>query len=115
MIQAGHASTWLDLLAELPDSVRQVGRIRLLEAQAALSVGDTKSLQRFFDAPVVVPDIREGEISLSDLWFGYQEQRVSQAEQLPIDAALRARVHREFPPPADIDFRMAAEEHTMDD
>ena len=35
LIQTGRPQEWLDLLAELPEPVRNAGRIRLLEAQAA--------------------------------------------------------------------------------
>jgi len=55
------------------------------------------------------PDIREGEVSLSDLWFGLQERRRAAAENRPVDEELKRRVRRECPPPADIDFRMNTE------
>ena len=53
--------------------------------------------------------MREGEVSLSDLWFGLHEQRVSRAERRPVDAELKARVRRDCPPPRFIDFRMGSQ------
>ena len=50
--------------------------------------------------------LREGEVVLTDLWFGMHERRLAAAENVPINDELRQRVRREFPPPAHLDFRM---------
>lgn len=109
LIDAGRASEWLDLLDALPISIRHSGRIRLLEAQASLDVGDLKTAQRFFDEKVVVADLREGDHSLSDLWLAYQTKRLMDIEGLSLDDSLRRRVRSEYPIPKDYDFRMSAE------
>jgi hypothetical protein len=106
LIDADHAQEWLDLEKELPEDVRRAGRVRLLEGQAALAVRDFDRVARLFaDAPVI-DDLREGERSLSQLWFEYHEQRLSALESVPVDEALRVRVRREHPVPPEIDFRM---------
>jgi tetratricopeptide (TPR) repeat protein len=109
LIDAGRPREWLELLAELPQSLRAVGRIRLLEGQAALAVGDFDTVERLFTDTVVVDDLREGERSLSHLWFDFHERRLSAAENVPIDDALRARIRREFPVPQELDFRMSSD------
>lgn len=109
LIEVGRPREWLELLAGLPESMRAVGRIRLLEAQAALATGDFQRVERIFAAKPVVDDMREGEKSLSDLWFEFHEQRLSAGENIPVDDALRARVRREFPVPREFDFRMHVE------
>ena len=76
---------------------------------AALAVGDFARVEQVFADEVVVDDLREGERSLSQLWFDYHEQRLSKAENHPIDNTLRARVRREYPIPALFDFRMEIE------
>ena len=90
-------------------TVRSLGRIQLLEAQAALAVGDFMKVGQFFADEVIIPDIREGELSLSDFWFEYQLKRLSSKENCQIDDELRARVYREFPLPTHLDFRMKIE------
>lgn len=107
LLAAGRAAEWLELLPELPETVRNDGRIVLLEAQAALATGDLARVERILSQPVEIPDIREGEVSLSDLWYSYHEQRLAQAEGREINEALRDRVRREYPPPPHLDFRMA--------
>lgn len=75
-------------------------------AQAALAIGVFESVERFFESGVIIPDIREGEVALSDLWFEYHLKRLSSQENCAVDDALRARVQREFPVPGTFDFRM---------
>jgi tetratricopeptide (TPR) repeat protein len=107
LLEAGQAERWLALLPELSAEVRRASRVRLLEGQAALDVRDYARVERLFaDAPEV-SDLREGERSLSQLWFAYHEQRLADQEGVPLDEALRARVRREFPVPPEIDFRMS--------
>jgi len=106
LLAAKQAQRWLDLWATLPAEVQQLGRMRLLEAEAALAVGDFERVQQVFDDAIVVVDLREGERSLSQLWFDYHEKRLSTTENIPLDAALRERVRRDFPVPAAFDFRM---------
>jgi tetratricopeptide (TPR) repeat protein len=98
---------WLDLLETLPLSLRKMGRIRLLEGQAALAMSNFKRVAQLFDGTLVIDDLREGERSLSHLWFAYHEKRISTEEGVPVDDALRECVRREHPVPAEIDYRMS--------
>ena len=109
LLQVGQPQQWLDLLNEMPETIRKVGRIQLLETQAALAVDDFERLGQFFADEVIILDLREGEGSLSDLWFEYQIKRLSSQEKIQIDDDLRERVYREFPVPAHLDFRMKIE------
>ena len=86
-----------------------VCRIRLLAGQAALAIHDFEAVEKLFADPPVVADLREGEVSLSQLWFAYHEQRISAEEGVSIDATLRRRVRSEHPVPLEIDFRMATD------
>lgn len=109
LVAAGRAADWLARLPGLPPAVRENGRIRLLTARAALAAGDLATVERILTQRPVVADLREGETALSDIWFEYHVQRISAAEGRPVDAALRARVRREHPAPAELDFRMRQE------
>jgi len=110
LLQSEQPQKWLDLITELPMGVRSAGRIQLLEAQAALAVGDFERVEQFFADDVTIPDLREGELSLSDFWLEYQTKRLSIQEGIPVNRELKARVSREFPVPAHLDFRMNVEE-----
>jgi tetratricopeptide (TPR) repeat protein len=109
LIDTEHPREWLDLVEELPGVIRMAGRVRLLEGQAALAAKDFDRVAGLFADVPVIDDLREGERSLSQLWFEYHEQRLSALEGVPVDESLHARVRREFPVPPEIDFRMHAE------
>jgi len=97
----------LNFMDGLPQEVRQVGRMRIMEASAAMKMNDLKRVEEILQSRPVVPDIREGEVSLSDLWFELHERRISAKENIPIDDELRKRVRKDFPPPSWLDFRQA--------
>jgi hypothetical protein len=106
LIEADRCQEWLTLVQGMPASLRSNGRIRLLEAQAALKQGDFKVAERFFRDEVVIADLREGENSLTDLWFNHHALQISVDENVPLDDALIARVRESVNVPIKIDFRM---------
>ena len=106
MVSAAQAQQWLDLLETLSPSTRAVGRVRLLEAQGALAVDDLDRAGKLLEGKLEITDIREGEGGPAHLWFAYQEKRLAAAEGVPIDDKLKERVRREFPPPANLEYRL---------
>ncbi len=103
LIESGQYDDVLKLIKNMP--LRNHGRIRIMEAQAALKMGDIKEVEEILQSRPIVPDVREGEVSLSDLWFGMHEKRISKNENIPIDENLKKRIRKEFPPPKWLDFR----------
>ena len=108
LIRAEHYQDAADLVARLPAHVWAISRIKMLAAKASLELDDLDTVRRLLETDLVVTDMREGEVSLSDLWYRMHEKQLAAAENIPIDDALHERVRREFPPPAHIDFRMHA-------
>ena len=108
LLEADQPRKWLEIVEQvLPEPVRKSGRIRLLEGRAALAIEDFDRVESLLAEKLVIDDLREGERSLSHLWFEFHEKRLSKAEGVPIDEALRERVRREYPVPAHLDFRMS--------
>jgi hypothetical protein len=92
-----------DFRRSLPESMRDHERIRVFAAKAALAAGRPEEVRKLLVGEF--SKVREGETSLTDLWFGMHAQLLSRREGLPVNAELLARVRREFPPPKEIDFR----------
>lgn len=107
LIGAGRQRELMDFLDTLPTDIRSHGRVRIFEARAALDIGDLEKVNNILESATEVADIREGEVTLTDLWFSMHEKRIAAAEKVAIDDALKERVRREFPPPAALDFRMS--------
>ena len=81
---------------------RQNGRLRFAEARAALGTGDLGRVTAIVDAGLVLPDVREGELSLTEFWRAYQEAlRDEQERSDPTGGAWEPR-----PIPRDLDFDM---------
>jgi tetratricopeptide (TPR) repeat protein len=107
LIDSGKPKEMLEFMDNLPESVRQVGRMRILEAVSAMQMEDLDRVEAILQSRPVVPDIREGEVSLSNLWFELHEKRISKVENIPINDELKKRVRKDFPPPSWLDFRQA--------
>ena len=106
LVRAGQHQKWLTLLEQLDGTVRSIGRVRLLEAQAALSLDDIDRAGSILEDDLVVTDVREGEGGPAHLWYRYQAKRLAAAEGIPVDEQLEKRVRREIPPPSYLDFRL---------
>jgi hypothetical protein len=105
-IEANCHQEWIDLLPSFSDSMRARGRMRLLEARARLALGQIAEAGEIIETLPVIEDIREGELSLSQLWLEYNVQRLSRQENCPITPELISQARRQFPLPASLDFRM---------
>lgn len=111
-IDAGAADRALAVVAALPSALRGLGRIRFLEARAALRAGDIGRCGGILADPgLEVADLREGEESLDELWFACQAARL--AAERGIDtaderalSALRDEAERSLTLPRHLDFRM---------
>jgi tetratricopeptide (TPR) repeat protein len=106
LLAAGDGAQALAVLEAAPAEHRGLGRFRLAEIRAALLTGDLDRAGRILADGVVLPDVREGEPTLHDVWFDYQVALAARAERRPVDADLVARVRATVPIPEDLDFRM---------
>ncbi len=106
LIDAGRSADFLNLLATANDTIRNHGRIHLLEVEAGLTVGDLERVGRLLNEGFEIVDYREGDEILTELWVRYHAERLSRDENIAVDEALTRRVHREHPIPTLFDFRM---------
>jgi hypothetical protein len=76
-LEADDPMAALALVDTSPPWLGSSGRLRLLAARAALAGGDRTRAAQILSGGIEVPDLREGETSLSDLWRDmYQDQPV---------------------------------------
>jgi tetratricopeptide (TPR) repeat protein len=107
LIEAGRSEDMLNLMDDLPPQIRGLGRMRIIEAQAAMKMGDLQRVEDILRSRPPVADVREGEVTLSNLWFEMHEKRIAAEGNIPIDDKLHQRVRRDYPPPSWLDFRQA--------
>ncbi len=104
-----YADAWR-FYSTLPQTVQKTDRVMLTVALAGLECGQTEFLQEVFTRDFA--DIREGECSLTDLWFRYQALLLARQRQLDenddeVMAQLVEEATDTCPPPASIDFRQS--------
>lgn len=102
LLSAGQYARLAEFIGNLPEHIRHNERINIFAAMAALQLGNLDEVAPLFQQKTFT-SIREGELTLTDIWFGYHERRLANGQ--PVDDALRARVRKEYPPPKHIDFR----------
>lgn len=108
LIALGHEGDALAMIGELDDAQRSLGRIRFAEARAALATGDLDRCARLLEDGIEIPNFREGEMALGELWLDYHARRLAAEGGVPVTATLRALAAREHPVPPAYDFGMHA-------
>jgi tetratricopeptide (TPR) repeat protein len=94
----------------LPENIKTKDRIQITTALAAVKIGKFDFLTPFFANEHY--DVKEGENSLTDIWFEYNARRMAAADGIkdPDEQTLEKYVDRawdECPPDPSIDFRMS--------
>ena len=95
------------LLSGLPDQMSRHERMLIVAAKLALHFNELSEVEQILTNDFA--SIREGEVTLTDLWFTLQAKRISVSENIPFTDELMARVRRELIPPQRLDQRMAGE------
>jgi hypothetical protein len=107
LIEAGAADEALQAVDFVKGGRRQHGRLRLLEARAALAVGALDRCGEILADPAFeVADLREGEDSLDLLWWDYQAACLAAERGIESGPELRAEAELMGQLPSHLDFRM---------
>lgn len=98
------------LFSSLPEALKEVDRIKISAARAAVRLGHTDYLEKFFSEEHY--DIREGEVSLTDIWFEFCALKMAKERGIEIRdrADLEELIDEAWdtcPPDKSIDFRMS--------
>lgn len=104
-----YEKTWA-VYKRLPEQMQQKDRLMILAAKAALELRNLPFLEDFFRRGHC--DIREGENSLTDMWFAYSALQLAKARNIPepegeVLEQLKEEAWDLCPPPKEIDFRMS--------
>ena len=106
LLAAGRAGDALDLAERLPEQQRTHGRVQLAEVRALLATEQLERAGTLLQNGIEVPDVREGELVLEQVWFDYVERLAARDLGSGLDDERRRRLRTEHPLPARYDFRM---------
>ena len=96
----------LEMIDNLKPEYRSIGRMQLYKAIAYMNIGSLENAREILKSGFVMPDIKEGEISVSDIWFTLYTHILKKEYPNASDDELKTMLNDRYPLPADLDFRM---------
>lgn len=78
LIENKQAEKWIEVLKEMPENVRNHPRTLFYEVAALCQLEKLEEASAILTPDFLLPDIREGEISLLDLWYNLHRAKVKQ-------------------------------------
>lgn len=105
----GKDQIFLDLYDDIPADLRELGRIRLYRAIALLHLDRLEEATEIINENFVMPDIKEGELSVSYIWFELYRRIYAKEQGMIYDATnetLKREADQKYPLPKPLDFRM---------
>jgi tetratricopeptide (TPR) repeat protein len=106
LIRAARYDDLVSLYERIPESTQKAGRILMLLGECYSKMGDPESAREIITADLVVPDLMEGEYSLSNIWIGIYAQILAKERGVSVDSLSQEEVLSAYPLPREIDFRM---------
>ncbi len=96
LIVAGKYEEAIELAAEFPEEVRSIGRVKIYITMAHINLGHIEEAEAVLweNGGIVLPDIREGELIITDLWLRIAEKK-AERDGVPFDRAT-AKVPPQF-------------------
>ena len=105
----GNDALWLEIYDSLTNELKENGRIRLYRAIALINLSRLEEATEIVNEKFVMSDIKEGELSISNIWFTLYRciyAREIGKEYHAEDAQLIAEADAKYPLPKSLDFRM---------
>lgn len=103
LLETGQFERGAQIYRALPAGVQDNDRVQILRGQFALALNDLDSVAQVLEREYAI--VREGEPTLTDLWFELHARQHAVRTGQPLDEALRRQVQALYPPPRRIDFR----------
>jgi len=104
LIEAGQYERLLHIIERLSDELQALGRIQLAKANALISLDRLEEAAKIINTDFVLPDVQEGENSVSSVWIALHEKMLIQEGMSAQEA--KAQVLEHYPIPYSLDFRM---------
>jgi len=104
LMEVGQNERLIQVVEALPAQVQALGRVQLAKAMALIALDRLEEATEIINTNYVLPDVQEGEVSVSAAWIALHEKRLLQ-EGLSEKEAKELVLER-YPIPYVLDFRM---------
>ena len=105
-IKTEHYKEFCEFYEKACEKVKNTGRVRMYVAQCYCMAGDIEKADRYLNINLEVPDVREGEYAVSNIWVLIYKRKIAIAENRSIDDITDEEVLEKYPIPYEIDFRL---------
>ncbi len=95
-----------NVFVQMPESLVNHPRVLVAKVKYNFMIGNYKQTESLLES-IVLPDLREGDTALTDIWFEIQAKKIAETKGIKCDDELLRQVKKELVPPRQIDFRMA--------
>jgi hypothetical protein len=82
------------------------GRIQMYRAKCFVEIGELEKAQAILSPDLVIPDIREGEYSISAIWQDLYRHIIANDEMRNCKEITEKEILEKYPIPYTLDFRM---------
>ena len=82
------------------------GRIQMYRAKCLVELGELKKAKAILSPNLVIPDIREGEYSISAIWVELYRRIIAKDEMRSYKEITEKEILDKYPIPYTLDFRM---------
>jgi thioredoxin-like negative regulator of GroEL len=106
--RSGNHKTLADRFEALPEIAKSRSRIRLELAKAFVKLEEYEKAAEIINPSFILPDIQEGETSISNLWFELYLKIVQRTNPELSEAEATKLRGKLYPLPKHLDFRMEA-------
>ena len=103
----GRYEKCIEMINSLKSQYQEIGRMRLYKAIAYMNIDKLEEAKDALSGNFVMPDIKEGEISISDIWFKLYTLVLKKEYPAASDDELRTLLNEKYPLPHELDFRMS--------
>ena len=80
--------------------------MKMLVGECYSKIGQIDEAVKFINGELLVPDLMEGEYSLSNIWLGLYAQLLAKERGVAPETLTSEEVFAAYPLPTDLDFRM---------
>lgn len=105
LLKAERYQRLIDLYQALPEKFRTLGRLKLYTANAMIELKQYQEATKLLNYDLSIPDFKEGENSISSLWFRLYGAILAEETGITDQKQLEKLVEEQYPL-KHLDFRM---------
>ena len=105
-INAKSPNAFIEYVEGACDEVKTDGRVRMYLGNCYILAGDLEAAKKHINGNLIIPDIREGEYSISNIWIELYRCEISKTTGRDAAEITDKEVLEKYPLPYSIDFRM---------